>query len=84
MLPVAIGNGLQQGTLLLVPFSQSTLLHEKLKQVGVSSILVPVEGGGHGNFRNAEVTKRMQNFFQKHLRDADIDISSEPIPAGGR
>ena len=32
----------------LVPFAQATELHEKLKAAGVSSLLITMEGGGHG------------------------------------
>jgi len=65
-----------------VPFSQSELLHAALQKAGVDSILIPVEGGGHGNFRTNEVALRMQQFFDKHLRGAGVTISPEPIKQG--
>lgn len=68
----------------VVPFHQSELLHEALSKVGVESILVPVQGGGHGNFGTNAVAARMRQFFEKHLRGQDVTISSEPIARGGR
>ena len=68
----------------VVPFSQSELLHEALKKVGVESTLVPVEGGGHGGFPPKELADRLRQFFDKHLRGKDVVISSEPIKQGER
>lgn len=63
----------------LVPFNQSELLHEALKKAGVESVLVPVQGGGHGGFRTNEVGQRLRQFFDKYLRGKDVAISSEPV-----
>lgn len=67
----------------VVPFNQSELLHEALQKAGVESVLVPVQGGGHGNFGTSDVTQRMRQFFDNHLRGKDVPISSEPIKQGG-
>lgn len=67
----------------VVPFNQSELLHEALRKGGVESMLVPVEGAGHG-FRTNEVAQRLRQFFDKHLRGKDVKISAEPIKQGGR
>ena len=67
----------------VVPFNQSELLHDALKKAGVDSVLVPVQGGGHGNFGTDEVAKRLRQFFDKHLRGKDVVISIEPIKQGG-
>lgn len=67
-----------------VPFSQSELLNEALKKVGVEAILVPVEGGGHGGFPSKELSDRLRKFFDRHLLGKDVAISSEPIKQGGR
>ena len=66
----------------VVPFNQSELLHEALKRVGVESMLVPVTGGGHGNFGTPDVASRMKQFFDKHLLGRDVSISTEPIKSG--
>ena len=58
----------------VVPFNQSELLHDALKKAGVESTLVPVQGGGHGNFRTNEVAERLRQFFDKHLRGKDVEI----------
>jgi acetyl esterase/lipase len=66
-----------------VPFNQSERLAKALKDAGVDVLFVKVEGGGHGNFRNPEVQKRIKQFFDKHLRDQAVGtISEEPIPSG--
>ena len=65
-----------------VPFSQSELLEAALKQAGVPVVLVPVTGGGHGNFGTPEVGRRMKHFFDKHLLKTDVVVSTEPIKAG--
>lgn len=67
----------------VVPFNQSELLHDALKKGGVESMLLPVEGAGHG-FRTNEVAERMRLFFDKHLRGKDVKISAEPIKQSGR
>ncbi|GAA5507567.1 alpha/beta hydrolase fold domain-containing protein [Novipirellula caenicola] len=64
----------------VVPLDQSEQLHEALSKVGVESMLVPVQGGGHGRFSSPEVAKRLKQFFDKHLLGKEVTISSEPIP----
>lgn len=66
-----------------VPFNQSELLHEGLKNAGVESTLVPVEGGGHGGFPPKELADRLRQFFDKHLRGKDVVISTGSIRQGG-
>jgi len=63
----------------VVPFQQSELLATELSGTGVSAILVAVEGGGHGNFRNSEIAQRYRNFFEKHLCGKNVTISTQPI-----
>jgi acetyl esterase/lipase len=67
----------------VVPFNQSELLHDALKKGGVDSVLIPVEGAGHG-FRTKEVAERIKQFFDKHLHGKDLKISAEPIRQGER
>ena len=63
----------------LVPYEQSEILDAALDNAGVDSTLVKVVGAGHGWFNNAEVDKRVETFFDKHLRGQDAAISAEPI-----
>ncbi|HEY2413942.1 MAG TPA: alpha/beta hydrolase fold domain-containing protein [Pirellulaceae bacterium] len=65
-----------------IPFKQSEILLENLKKAGVDAMLVPVTGGGHGDFGTQEVPNRAKQFFDKHLRGQDVTVSSEPIKAG--
>jgi acetyl esterase/lipase len=64
-----------------VPYAQSEKLHAALLKAGVSSILLKVEGGGHGGFRNPEIERRVRAFFDKHLRGQAVEISGEALPA---
>jgi acetyl esterase/lipase len=68
----------------IVPFGQSEVLHAALVKAQVDATLIPVEGGGHGNFGSPEVTTRMRKFFDKHLRGEIVSISGEPIQLGDR
>ncbi|MBE9166065.1 alpha/beta hydrolase [Pleurocapsales cyanobacterium LEGE 06147] len=53
----------------LVPFNQSQLLYEALKQAGVEVTLEMVKGGGHGEKFNASIVlKKVEKFFNKHLQ----------------
>jgi acetyl esterase/lipase len=66
-----------------VPYNQSERLAKALKEAGLDVLFVKVEGGGHGNFRNPEVPKRIRQFFDKYLRDQAVGtISEESIPVG--
>lgn len=63
-----------------VPFAQSELFAAALEKAGVDATMVAVEGAGHG-FKTPEPDKRVRAFFDKHLRDIDIEVSKEKIPA---
>jgi acetyl esterase/lipase len=62
-----------------VNFTNATKLHEALTQAGNPSILLPMTDAGHG-FGSPELNKRVQQFFDLHLRGIKSEISSEPIP----
>jgi len=51
----------------LVPHNQSELLEKALRDKGVSVTLHTVKGGGHG-WRDAEVDRLVQEFFDRHLK----------------
>ena len=66
----------------VVPFAQSRAFHERLRQSDIDATLVPVEGGGHGDFGNPRVERRIAHFFARHLLARDVEVSSEAILAG--
>lgn len=71
----------------VVPFEQSEILAGALKDAGADVTFVSVEGGGHGWAPNAEADARVQAFFDRHLKGAEVEISSDPIkgePKGRR
>jgi acetyl esterase/lipase len=76
--PFLIIHGDKDGT---VPYDQSERLTKALRAAGVDVLLVKVEGGGHGNFRNPEIPRRIRQFFDKTLRDQAVGtISEAPVP----
>lgn len=66
-----------------VPYGQALAIHEALRKAGASSILIPMEGGGHG-FQSEELDQRLRAFLDKHLRGKDAEIPSTPIPVNPR
>lgn len=62
----------------LVPFQQGRILDEALDKAGVASVLVTVEGGGHGGFRNAEINRRVRAFLDAVVGDEE----PAALPAG--
>lgn len=53
----------------LVPIGQSELLKASLDEAGVSNSMKVVPGGGHGGFRDPELTPSVVAFFKKTLGD---------------
>ena len=62
----------------IVPFTQAAELDEKLREAGVESHLIAMQGGGHG-FGNEELNLRIKAFLDRHLRGQETAVSSEPI-----
>jgi len=64
----------------LVPYAQSEELAAALKAKSVPVWLQTLPGSGHGGggFRKPEINELMQNFFDKYLKDADIEIELVP------
>ncbi len=69
----------------LVPYRQSVLLHEALREQGVDSTLVVVEGAGHGlgggDTPRDVLIRQVIGFFDQHLkadRPQDNDSPVEP------
>lgn len=68
----------------LVPFAQATELHEKLKLAGVPSVLISMDGGGHG-FASRELDEVVGRFLDLHLlgKPAELkDATLKPLPGG--
>ena len=63
-----------------MPFAQSEELQRALTELGCDAILVPIVGAHHGwRPGHPDVEQRKMDFFDKHLRGADIEVSSDPI-----
>ena len=62
----------------IVPYDQGVRMHRALKEVGVKSYFVTVEGGGHGNFGTA-ADGRVKALFDRYLRGKNVTISTAPI-----
>lgn len=56
----------------VVPINQSELLDEALRKAGVPSTFIRIPGNGHGGpgFLNPENRARIEEFFEKHLKQA--------------
>ena len=65
-----------------VPFDQSERLHQALREAGVSALFIPVTDGGHGGFRSPELDRRTHLFFDRHLRDREVELPSMPVEVG--
>jgi len=68
----------------IVPFDQSVTLQRKLAAVGASAVLISIAGGGHGRFRQPELSQRIAAFLENKLSGGDLAISTDPIPATPR
>lgn len=67
----------------LVPYAQSVQLEAALKTQGVPVWLQTLPGAGHGGplFSKPAVLQLTQNFFDKHLKGADVSIELIPEAA---
>jgi acetyl esterase/lipase len=64
----------------LVPYVQALELDAAMKRGGVTHLLIPMTGFGHG-FQNAEANRRARQFFDRYLRGVATEISTEAIVA---
>jgi acetyl esterase/lipase len=64
----------------LVPYAQSEELAAELKAKGVPVWLQTLPGSGHGGggFGKPQIQELMQNFFDKYLKGAEIEIQLVP------
>ncbi len=67
----------------LVPFAQGEEIHAALLKAGVSSLFQPMTNGGHG-FRHPDLDKRIEQFFDLHLRGIQSEILTTPIEVEAR
>lgn len=65
----------------VVPYAQSEALHAALKKAGVSSTLVTVEGGGHGQGFPPEAKEIVKKFLRHQLRGEAGEFPDQKIPA---
>ena len=63
----------------LVPFDQSVQLDRALRQAGVESRFIRIEGGGHGGFDGTELARRVHLFLARHLLNSEVDIPVAPL-----
>ncbi len=64
-----------------VPYGQAEAIHAALRKAGAPSVLVPMEGAGHG-FKSPELDKRVRAFLDRHLRGVEGEVPETPIPLG--
>lgn len=64
----------------LVPYAQSVELAAALKSRSVEVWLQTLPGSGHGGpaFGKPAIVRLMQNFFDKHLKGADVPVTLVP------
>jgi acetyl esterase/lipase len=63
----------------VVPYSQATRLHQALDRAGVPNRLVPIQGGGHGDFDGNEVLRASrvvrEFLFKRGLISKDLPFN---------
>ena len=62
------------------PSANQRRLAAALKASNVECIFIKVLGAGHGGFRNPEIGRGIRQFFDKHLRQQEQEISPAPVP----
>ncbi|MEM9018311.1 MAG: alpha/beta hydrolase [Verrucomicrobiota bacterium] len=66
----------------LVPYPQSVDLEAALEKEGVKTILLTVDGGGHGQGFGPAVTDAVRTFLDHQLRGAEKTIKDGTVKAG--
>lgn len=66
----------------LVPYLQGQALDRKLDELKVPSILLTVEGAGHGKGFGPSVEKSVVNFLKHHLLGEKLDLMDSKVKAG--
>jgi acetyl esterase/lipase len=57
----------------LVPHGQSEILQAELEKAGVANELYTVKNGGHGSFRDPEVSKKVETFLRARFETPSPD-----------
>lgn len=65
-----------------VDFAHAKRIHAALVESGVSSILIPVDGGGHGA-KHPEVPGIIRKYFDKVLMGREVVIPEGPLQGAG-
>jgi len=68
----------------VVPYAQSVTFHKALQTAGVSSTLLTVSDGGHGQGFGAEVNQSVMRFFDHHLRGIPSEWADRSVRAEQR
>ena len=63
----------------IVPYNQSELLYEALKAAKVSSTMITVRGGGHGNGFGTKATDIAKQFLDHYLRNIESKWQDKTI-----
>ncbi|MEM7601924.1 MAG: alpha/beta hydrolase fold domain-containing protein [Verrucomicrobiota bacterium] len=66
----------------LVPYPQSVSLEKALEEVGVSTVLLTVEGGGHGQGFGPAVDKAVRAFLDHQLYGNELSLEDSTVAAG--
>lgn len=66
----------------LVPYPQSTAFENKLEKAGVATVLLTVEGGGHGNGFGPSVSEAVATFLAHHLLGSEETVEDRTVEAG--
>ncbi|MBX3166506.1 MAG: alpha/beta hydrolase [Candidatus Eremiobacteraeota bacterium] len=63
----------------VIPPIQAQRFYRRLKTAGTEVYFVNVRNGGHGNFTNPEVARRIESFFARQLLHREVVVSEEAI-----
>lgn len=66
----------------LVPYPQSVVFEKKLEEVGVKTVLLTVDGGGHGGGFGPSVSKAVTTFLSHHLLGTGEMVEDSTVSAG--
>lgn len=62
-----------------VVYKHTEMLDAALRRAGSTSLVIPLIGAGHNIPRLPEIEQRVWQFWDRYLRDEQIELSTEPI-----